>query len=140
MIRTRAEQLLIITGLFGVLHHADHVLRVNHSGWPFIADVTPFTYSLVVYPLMATVLLLRGRHWLRVGLSILLFLFPTLAHIFIETPMQQYHTWTARPDVNMLEVSSPVLGSVAVAITIALSGFAFWAMYAFVQEARQASR
>ena len=33
--------------LFGVLHHMDHVVRGNHSGWPFKEAVTPFTFSLL---------------------------------------------------------------------------------------------
>jgi hypothetical protein len=34
--------------LTAVLHHVDHVLRFDHSGWPFKAEVTPFTFSLLV--------------------------------------------------------------------------------------------
>lgn len=35
--------------VFSILHHADHVIRDNHSGWPFQAEVTPFTFSLLIY-------------------------------------------------------------------------------------------
>ena len=38
--------------VFGVLHHVDHVVRGNHSGWPFREEVTPFTFSLLVYALL----------------------------------------------------------------------------------------
>jgi hypothetical protein len=38
--------------LFGLLHHVDHVVRGNHSGWPFVEEVTPFTFSLLVYALL----------------------------------------------------------------------------------------
>jgi hypothetical protein len=38
--------------VFGVLHHVDHVVRGNHSGWPFQAEVTPFTFSLLIYALI----------------------------------------------------------------------------------------
>lgn len=38
--------------VFSALHHADHVIRGNHSGWPFEAEVTPFTYSLLIYALV----------------------------------------------------------------------------------------
>ncbi|HEX2742046.1 MAG TPA: hypothetical protein VHM69_16515, partial [Rubrobacter sp.] len=34
--------------IFSVLHHTDHVIRGNHSGWPFQAEVTPFTFSLLI--------------------------------------------------------------------------------------------
>jgi hypothetical protein len=38
--------------VFSVLHHTDHVIRGNHSGWPFQAEVTPFTFSLLIYALI----------------------------------------------------------------------------------------
>jgi hypothetical protein len=38
--------------VFSVMHHADHVIRGNHSGWPFQAEVTPFTFSLLIYALI----------------------------------------------------------------------------------------
>jgi hypothetical protein len=49
--------------VFGVLHHADHVVRGNHSGWPFREAVTPFTFSLLVYALLLPGIFmnLRGR-------------------------------------------------------------------------------
>jgi hypothetical protein len=50
---TRSEWLMLLSGGLGVLHHIDHVLRFDHSGWPFREIVTPFTYSLLVYPLLA---------------------------------------------------------------------------------------
>ena len=50
---------------FGVLHHLDHAIRGNHVGWPLQPDLNPFTYSLLVYPLVALGLsaLTRGRVW-----------------------------------------------------------------------------
>ena len=50
---TRSEWLILLSSGLGVLHHIDHVLRFDHSGWPFRDIVTPFTYSLLVYPLLA---------------------------------------------------------------------------------------
>ena len=38
--------------VFSVLHHVDHVVRGNHSGWPFHTEVTPFTFSLLIYALI----------------------------------------------------------------------------------------
>jgi hypothetical protein len=38
--------------VFSVLHHVDHVARGNHSGWPFQAEVTLFTFSLLIYALI----------------------------------------------------------------------------------------
>jgi len=69
---------LLISGttvtVFGVLHHVDHVIRGNHSGWPFQETVTPFTFSLLIYALLlpGLYLTMRGRliagYWLFVAL------------------------------------------------------------------------
>ena len=79
------RRMLIAAGLltvFGLLHHADHVVRGeivdadgldpawNHSGWPFQDAVSPFTASLLIYVLLGVgiVLTLRrrvlGGYWL----------------------------------------------------------------------------
>ena len=47
--------------VFSVLHHADHVIRGSHSGWPFGAEVTPFTYSLLIYALVLPAIYLTAR-------------------------------------------------------------------------------
>jgi hypothetical protein len=39
-------------------HHVDHVIRHNAVGWPLTDEVNAFTASLVVYPVIATGLLL----------------------------------------------------------------------------------
>jgi hypothetical protein len=41
----RSAVLIGLTNGVGLLHHIDHVLRVDHSGWPFRSDVNPFTLS-----------------------------------------------------------------------------------------------
>ena len=46
---------------FSVLHHVDHVIRGNHSGWPFQAEVTPFTFSLLIYALILPGIYLTAR-------------------------------------------------------------------------------
>jgi hypothetical protein len=53
----------VIVTVFGMLHHVDHVVRGNHSGWPFREAVTPFTFSLLVYALLlpGIYMNLRGR-------------------------------------------------------------------------------
>jgi hypothetical protein len=38
-------------------HHLDHLIRGNAVGWPVTEEVNAFTYSLVVYPIIATGLL-----------------------------------------------------------------------------------
>jgi len=49
--------------IFGIFHHVDHVVRGNHSGWPFEEAVTPFTFSLLIYALLlpGIYMNLRGR-------------------------------------------------------------------------------
>ncbi|MBA3425413.1 MAG: hypothetical protein H0U04_12930 [Rubrobacter sp.] len=49
--------------VFGFLHHVDHVVRGNHSGWPFQEAITPFTFSLLIYALLlpGIYMNLRGR-------------------------------------------------------------------------------
>ncbi len=42
----------VVTVVFSILHHGDHVIRGNHSGWPFQEAVTPFTFSLLIYALI----------------------------------------------------------------------------------------
>jgi hypothetical protein len=67
VMRERLRRALLVLGLgvtaFGVLHHMDHVVRGNHSGWPFREAVTPFTFSLLVYALLlpGIYMNLRGR-------------------------------------------------------------------------------
>ena len=57
--------LIALATVLSLGHHLDHVIRGNHVGWPLTAGVTPFTYSLGVYPLIALGLALtRSR---RVG-------------------------------------------------------------------------
>ena len=136
---TNAEKLALVTVALGLIHHLDHVLRVDHSGWPFLNEVNAFTYSLLVYPVIAVVLLARGWPSLRAALAFLLFLFPTLSHIFIETPATQHHTWANRPGVNLLGVSSQALGIAAGIVTVLLSVAALLTFLAFLQEARKPS-
>jgi hypothetical protein len=39
-------------------HHLDHLIRGNAVGWPVTEEVNAFTASLIVYPIIATGLLL----------------------------------------------------------------------------------
>ena len=72
---THGEQALLGVVALAFLHHVDHVLRADNSGWPFTAEVTPFTASLLVYPIfVGDFLLLRSRPWVRTGLVALVVL------------------------------------------------------------------
>ena len=44
--------LVYLAAFMSLGHHIDHVIRGNNVGWPLTAEVTPFTYSLGVYPLI----------------------------------------------------------------------------------------
>jgi DMSO/TMAO reductase YedYZ heme-binding membrane subunit len=49
-------------------HHLDHVIRHNAVGWPLTDQVNAFTFSLVIYPIIVTGLLLYragrvGARW-----------------------------------------------------------------------------
>ena len=69
--RTRLRRWLLVAAasvtIFGFFHHVDHVVRGNHSGWPFEQEVTPFTFSLLIYVLLVPGLYLTWRGRLMAG-------------------------------------------------------------------------
>lgn len=74
-------------------HHLDHVIRGNHTGWPLTDQVTPFTYSLGVYPLILLGLCLSTtskagrRYWMLLSGAGALFLAAThLGPSAVEPP------------------------------------------------------
>ncbi|HEY2958964.1 MAG TPA: DUF4386 family protein [Actinomycetota bacterium] len=130
-------------------HHVDHVLRADNSGWPFTPDVTPFSISLLVYPIFALdFLLLRGRPWVRVALVAGLFVALQVAHAVYEPPADQYGTWAsgvssvahARGRPNLLDVASPALGALSVAVSTLLSVAVLVALVLLIGEARAPHR
>ena len=44
--------LIYLAAFLSLGHHVDHIIRGNHVGWPLTDEVTPFTYSFGVYPLI----------------------------------------------------------------------------------------
>lgn len=117
-----SKVLLEITFVLGVLHLVDHVLRADHSGWPFIDEFTPFTFFAVVFPPIALFAHFdRSRPWLRFGLVAFLLVGVLFSHAFLETPGDQYGVWAANASTephalgrpNLLNVESPVLGVLA---------------------------
>jgi hypothetical protein len=113
--------------VFAVLHHADHVLRGDHSGWPFTEAVTPFTFSLLVYPLLIPAFVLGRRY--RIAATGVVASVITLAHILVEPPNQQFAAWADNSSVfpqafgqpNLLNIQSPALAVAAVAISVSLT-------------------
>jgi hypothetical protein len=142
---TLGEWMLLGVVALAVLHHLDHVLRADNSGWPFTSDVTPFTISLVVYPIFVLdFVLLRDRPWVRVGLVAVLFVALQVTHAIIEPPADQYGTWANRissvphalGQPNLLDTASPVLGALSVAVSSLLSLAVLAALVRLAREAR----
>jgi hypothetical protein len=142
---TPGEWMLLGVIALAVLHHLDHVLRADNSGWPFTPDVTPFTISLLVYPIFVLdFLLLRDRPWVRVGLVAVLFAALQVTHAIVEPPTDQYGTWangtSAVPHAlghpNLLELASPVLGALSVTVSGLLSLAVLAALVLLAREAR----
>jgi hypothetical protein len=142
---TLGEWMLLGVVALAFLHHLDHVLRADNSGWPFTPDITPFTISLLVYPIVALdFLLLRDRPWVRVGLVAFLFVALQVTHAIVEPPADQYGTWAngtssvphAVGQPNLFEVTSPVLGAVSVAVSSLLSLAVLAALVLLTREAR----
>ena len=142
---TLGEWMLLGVVALAVLHHLDHVLRADNSGWPFTPDVTPFTISLLVYPIFVLdFLLLRDRPWMRVGLVAVLFVALQVTHAIVEPPADQYGTWANRissvphalGQPNLLDTASPVLGALSVAVSSLLSLAVLAALVLLAREAR----
>src|SRR4029453_12800295 len=127
---SHGEWMLLAVLALAALHQIDHVLRADNSGWPFTPDVTPFTSSLLVSPIFVLdFLLLRDRPWVRVGLVAVLFVALQVTHAIVEPPTDQYGTWANRissvphalGQPNLLDIASPVLGALSVAVSSLLS-------------------
>jgi hypothetical protein len=69
--RTKLRTWLLVAAagvtIFAILHHVDHVVRGNHSGWPFQEAVTPFTFSLLIYALLLPGLYFGSKGRLMAG-------------------------------------------------------------------------
>jgi hypothetical protein len=107
--------LILVPTLLGITHHLDHVVRGNHVGWP-LAEVTPFTYSLLIYPVIAVGLALTladrvgARYWVvTTGVGAVMLWFFHLSPWAVEPPA----------DV-ILPYANPVVGYLAFAALVAL--------------------
>ncbi len=141
--------LLLAAVALGILHHIDHVLRVDHSGWPFRDVVTPFTFSLFAYPILLFALF-GPRRWfwarwmlLAAGMASTLF-----AHTRIESPQMQYAMWaynrSLEPELwnirNLCGVESGFLGVLAVGVSMALNVTLVTAVIAMLADGVRARR
>ena len=103
--------------IFGVLHHADHVIRGNHSGWPFQEAVTPFTFSLLIYALILPGLYLTARGRLVAGYH----LFVALVGLALVFAVHFVGEGREAPMRDIYEVyGSPAAGLLALAVLAAL--------------------
>lgn len=128
---SRATSALILATIaVGLAHHTDHALRVDHSGWPFRPDVTPFTYSLAAYPILLFALLgPKTLIWIRFPLLAAATAFTIWAHTNVETPLMQYIMWAENRSLDLAAmgfqnafcIQSPTLGITAVVISMALN-------------------
>jgi hypothetical protein len=151
-VKTRGtfEKLVVAIVPLGILHHIDHVLRGDHAGWPFRPEVTAFTFTLLIYPILAIAWFMHARLWVRAGTIGVVAAFVLLAHTLIEPPQQIYGTWahnrstdallyTVDPDHihNLLNVESPVVGIVAAALAVVLTILIIMAFVVAIRDARQ---
>lgn len=122
--------LLVAAIALALLHHTDHVLRVDHSGWPFRAVVTPFIFSLVAYPILFFALLgPRRLFWWRWSGMAIGTAFTLFAHTRIETPQMQYAIWALNRSLephlwairNLCNVQSGALGWMSVVLGMLLN-------------------
>ena len=112
----------ILTGVtlgFGLLHHTDHVLRGNHSGWPFSSSVNEFTYSLAIYPVIGTGIALDAGPATWIVLDSVASVGLALAHTLIEPPHDQHDPWA--DGTNVVGVRSKALGRTSQVLSIGLS-------------------
>jgi hypothetical protein len=144
------QKLVLLIIPLGLLHHADHVGRADHSSWPFRPEVGPFTFTLLIYPVLVLVFLARRRPWVRVAGLGLVSLFTLLAHTLIEPPQQIYGTWannlsTAAPLYtvdpehihNLFNIESPLLGVLATLLSTVLTGLLLIAWVVAIRDARR---
>ncbi len=112
------------------MHHADHVIRGNHSGWPFQEEVTPFTFSLLIYALILPGIYLtaRGRSIAGYHLFVALVGLALLGFVHFvpvgdyEAPIRDIHMVYESPLVGMLAlgVLAGLIVSVAALAVVAL--------------------
>jgi hypothetical protein len=126
----RTAIVMASTIVVALLHHFDHVLRVDHSGWPFRPDVNPFTFSLLAYPIGLFALFGPKRlFWVRWTLFLIGVAFTIFAHAVIESPAMQFAMWAHNQSIdprdagshNLLGIRSSGLGTAAVLISMTLN-------------------
>lgn len=146
------QRLILIIIPLGLLHHADHVGRADHSSWPFRPEIGPFTFTLLIYPVLLLAFFIPRPRWVRVvGLG-LAALFTLLAHTLIEPPQQIYRTWAENRSTsaplysvdpehmhNVLGMQAPWLGVLATILSIGLTLLLLLAWAISIRDAKAAT-
>jgi hypothetical protein len=144
------QKLILVAIPLGLLHHADHVGRADHSAWPFRPEIGPFTFTLLIYPVLVLALLARERSWVRVLALGVVSLFTLVAHTLVEPPQQIYGTWANNLSTpaplysvdpehmhNLFDVESPLLGVLATVLSIGLTGLLLVAWAVAIRDAKR---
>jgi hypothetical protein len=144
------QKLILVAIPLGILHHADHVGRADHSAWPFRPEIGPFTFTLLIYPVLVLALLARERSWVRVLALGVVSLFTLVAHTLVEPPQQIYGTWANNLSTpaplysvdpehmhNLFDVESPLLGVLATVLSIGLTGLLLVAWAVAIRDAKR---
>jgi len=132
-LRRQLRRSLLILGcvvtVFGLLHHLDHIIRGNHSGWPFQETVTPFTFSLLIYALILPGLYATWRGHMVAGYH----LFVALVGLALVFSVHFVGEEREAPVSDIYEVyGSPVAGLLALVVLAGLFlGLAALAVVAF---------
>ncbi len=126
------RRLLLLIGLatiFGIGHHLDHIIRGNHVGWPLIPEITVFTYTLFIYPVIAVGVYLTVTD--RVGAW---YWAIVLGAILAAVVLTHFGPWAAEPPRDVIEpYESTAVGYAAFAwllgLVLSLTGATADAVY-----------
>ncbi|MEO3869495.1 hypothetical protein ABGB18_11740 [Nonomuraea sp. B12E4] len=133
--RRFVNRYLLAVIALGLIHHVDHALRWDHSGWPIRGDthvpgagiVTPFTYSLLIYPVLLSMFFVGNKVY-RIVAGLAPLALVLWAHLTIEPVPHIYRTWadnrvpggTFEGFPNLLNLGSPAVGGLAVGLLFVL--------------------
>lgn len=114
----RLLQLIVVSTVFGLGHHLDHIIRGNHVGWPVTPEINAFTYSLSIYPIIVVGLYvtLRDRVGARYWFVVAFIGLGMLGTIHLGP-------WAIEPPHDIINpYQSPILGYLALAWLLGLLG------------------
>ena len=114
----RLYALIFLALILAVGHHVDHAIRGNHVGWPLTSEVNAFTFSLVIYPLILTGLILSRARLIGPGSWVFL---SGGGAIFLA--VIHFGPWAIEPPGDIIDQYSPrTFGWLAFGWLLALVG------------------